>query len=126
MIGSVLVKLTEGTTTNGDFLLPFKTGAFLARTPVLPVILKYPYQRFSPAWDTISGVRICCYDFQTDELCCGKIDGSIEHVWGFTFLCCLRTFCLIIIDFQLVIFHSWCSKCNIEEILVHIDILIFL
>lgn len=47
---------TEGTTTNGDFLLPFKTGAFLAKAPVLPVILRYPYQRFSPAWDSISGV----------------------------------------------------------------------
>lgn len=51
--------LTEGTTTNGDYLLPFKTGAFLAKAPVLPVILRYPYQRFSPAWDSISGVS--CY-----------------------------------------------------------------
>ncbi|KAL7117282.1 hypothetical protein ACP275_03G062300 [Erythranthe tilingii] len=47
----------EGTTTNGDYLLPFKTGAFLAKAPVLPVILRYPYHRFSPAWDSISGVR---------------------------------------------------------------------
>ncbi|KAK9756328.1 hypothetical protein RND81_01G089300 [Saponaria officinalis] len=47
----------EGTTTNGGFLLPFKTGAFIAGAPVLPVILRYPYQRFSPAWDSISGVR---------------------------------------------------------------------
>lgn len=47
---------TEGTTTNGGFLLPFKTGAFLSKAPVLPVILKYPYQRFSPAWESISGV----------------------------------------------------------------------
>ncbi|CAK9142816.1 unnamed protein product, partial [Ilex paraguariensis] len=47
----------KGTTTNGDFLLPFKTGAFLSKAPVLPVILRYPYQRFSPAWDSISGVR---------------------------------------------------------------------
>uniref|UniRef100_A0A1J3DPJ0 Lysophospholipid acyltransferase LPEAT1 n=1 Tax=Noccaea caerulescens TaxID=107243 RepID=A0A1J3DPJ0_NOCCA len=47
----------EGTTTNGDYLLTFKTGAFLAGTPVLPVILKYPCERFSAAWDTISGAR---------------------------------------------------------------------
>ncbi|XP_073150957.1 lysophospholipid acyltransferase LPEAT1-like isoform X2 [Henckelia pumila] len=47
----------EGTTTNGDYLLKFKTGAFLAKTPVLPVILRYPYQRFSAAWDSISGMR---------------------------------------------------------------------
>ncbi|KAK7310447.1 hypothetical protein RJT34_07983 [Clitoria ternatea] len=49
--------VSEGTTTNGDFLLPFKTGGFLATAPVLPVILSYHYQRFSPAWDSISGVR---------------------------------------------------------------------
>ncbi|XP_026456124.1 lysophospholipid acyltransferase LPEAT1-like isoform X1 [Papaver somniferum] len=53
----LMLLFPEGTTTNGDFLLPFKTGAFIAKAPVLPVILRYPYQRFSPAWDTISGVR---------------------------------------------------------------------
>nr|XP_043616305.1 lysophospholipid acyltransferase LPEAT1-like [Erigeron canadensis] len=47
----------EGTTTNGDYILPFKTGAFLSKAPVLPVILRYPYQKFSPAWDTITGTR---------------------------------------------------------------------
>ena len=50
------IEFTEGTTTNGGYVLPFKTGAFLARAPVQPVILKYPFKRFSPAWDTISGV----------------------------------------------------------------------
>nr|XP_043635745.1 lysophospholipid acyltransferase LPEAT1-like isoform X2 [Erigeron canadensis] len=53
----MMMLFPEGTTTNGDYLLPFKTGAFLAKAPVLPVILKYPYERFSPAWDSISGVR---------------------------------------------------------------------
>eukprot|EP00249_Psilotum_nudum_P020448 c27708_g1_i4 orf=721-2085(-) len=53
----VMMLFPEGTTTNGGFLLPFKTGAFLSQTPVQPVILKYPYRRFSPAWDTISGIR---------------------------------------------------------------------
>ncbi|GMN35469.1 hypothetical protein TIFTF001_005300 [Ficus carica] len=53
----MMMLFPEGTTTNGNFLLPFKTGAFLAKAPVLPVILRYPYQRFSPAWDSISGVR---------------------------------------------------------------------
>lgn len=52
-----LLLFPEGTTTNGGYLLPFKTGAFRARTPVQPVILKYPFRRFSPAWDTISGAR---------------------------------------------------------------------
>ncbi|KAK5832504.1 hypothetical protein PVK06_016306 [Gossypium arboreum] len=49
--------VSEGTTTNGDYLISFKTGAFLARAPVVPVILKYPYQRFSPAWESVTGVR---------------------------------------------------------------------
>jgi hypothetical protein len=31
----------QGTTTNGRFLLPFKTGAFLAGVPLQPVIIKY-------------------------------------------------------------------------------------
>ncbi|XP_072982514.1 lysophospholipid acyltransferase LPEAT1-like isoform X2 [Typha latifolia] len=53
----MMMLFPEGTTTNGDYLLPFKTGAFLAKAPVLPVILRYPYKRFSPAWDSISGVR---------------------------------------------------------------------
>ncbi|KAK1436549.1 hypothetical protein QVD17_02330 [Tagetes erecta] len=53
----MMMLFPEGTTTNGDYLLPFKTGAFLAKAPVLPVILKYPYERFSPAWESISGVR---------------------------------------------------------------------
>ncbi|XP_059633145.1 lysophospholipid acyltransferase LPEAT1-like isoform X2 [Cornus florida] len=53
----MMMLFLEGTTTNGDFLLPFKTGAFLSKAPVLPVILRYPYQIFSPAWDSITGVR---------------------------------------------------------------------
>lgn len=53
----LMMLFPEGTTTNGDYLLPFKTGAFLSGTPVQPVLLKYTYRRFSPAWDTISGVR---------------------------------------------------------------------
>ncbi|XP_068639687.1 lysophospholipid acyltransferase LPEAT1-like isoform X1 [Aristolochia californica] len=53
----MMMLFPEGTTTNGEYLLPFKTGAFVSKAPVLPVLLRYPYQRFSPAWDTISGVR---------------------------------------------------------------------
>ncbi|XP_011031537.1 PREDICTED: lysophospholipid acyltransferase LPEAT1 isoform X1 [Populus euphratica] len=59
----MMMLFPEGTTTNGDFLLPFKTGAFLATAPVRPVILRYPYQRFSPAWDSISGVLHVFYLF---------------------------------------------------------------
>ncbi|GBG73651.1 hypothetical protein CBR_g16994 [Chara braunii] len=47
----------EGTTTNGEYLLPFKTGAFLAQSPVLPVLLRYPHRRLSPTWETITATR---------------------------------------------------------------------
>uniref|UniRef100_A0A2N9H4P7 Phospholipid/glycerol acyltransferase domain-containing protein n=1 Tax=Fagus sylvatica TaxID=28930 RepID=A0A2N9H4P7_FAGSY len=57
----MMMLFPEGTTTNGDYLLPFKTGAFLSQVPVLPVILRYPYRRFSPAWDSISGARHVIY-----------------------------------------------------------------
>lgn len=53
----MMLLFPEGTTTNGDYLLPFKTGAFLARAPLQPVILRYPYRRFSPAWDSMDGAR---------------------------------------------------------------------
>ncbi|KAG0517720.1 hypothetical protein BDA96_09G113500 [Sorghum bicolor] len=53
----VMLLFPEGTTTNGDYLLPFKTGAFLAKAPLRPVILRYPYKRFNPAWESMSGAR---------------------------------------------------------------------
>ncbi|GKC59241.1 hypothetical protein Tco_1086839 [Tanacetum coccineum] len=56
-LAPMMMLFTEGTTTNGDYILPFKTGTFLAKAPVLPIILKYPYERFSRAWDSISGAR---------------------------------------------------------------------
>ena len=49
-----LLLFPEGTTTNGDFLLPFKTGAFLTGAPVQPVLLRYRWRRFSMAWETIT------------------------------------------------------------------------
>lgn len=35
----------QGTTTNGRYLLPFKTGAFLAGVPVLPTVIHYHTSR---------------------------------------------------------------------------------
>ena len=48
-----LLLFPEGTTTNGHFLLPFKSGAFLAGQPVQPVILKYSSHGMSPSWESI-------------------------------------------------------------------------
>ena len=36
-----LLLFPEGTTTNGRYLLPFKTGAFLAGQPLQPVVIRY-------------------------------------------------------------------------------------
>ena len=52
-----LLLFPEGTTTNGRYLLPFKSGAFLTGAPVQPVLLRYRWRRFSPAWETISAAR---------------------------------------------------------------------
>eukprot|EP00884_Botryococcus_braunii_P006258 jgi/Botrbrau1/15633/Bobra.4_1s0018.1 len=43
----------EGTTTNGKYFLPFKTGAFLAGAPVQPYLLKYGKGAINPSWETI-------------------------------------------------------------------------
>lgn len=43
----------EGTTTNGDHLLKFRTGAFLAGAPVVPVLIRYAYDWFSPSYESI-------------------------------------------------------------------------
>lgn len=50
-----LVLFPEGTTTNGKYLLTFKTGAFVAGLPVQPVILTYEQRCFSLAYETIRG-----------------------------------------------------------------------
>ncbi|PRW57088.1 beach domain-containing [Chlorella sorokiniana] len=52
-----LLLFPEGTTTNGLFLLPFKTGAFLAGLPLQPVVIRYGEGRFSPAWEMIPAAR---------------------------------------------------------------------
>jgi len=52
-----LVLFPEGTTSNGCYLLPFRTGAFIAGCPVQPVLLSYAYGAFSPAWETITFAR---------------------------------------------------------------------
>lgn len=46
----------EGTTTNGRHLLKFRTGAFVAGTPVAPVLIRYKYEWFSPTYETVRTV----------------------------------------------------------------------
>jgi lysophosphatidylcholine acyltransferase/lyso-PAF acetyltransferase len=47
----------EGTTTNGSYMLPFRTGAFLAGLPLQPVLVRYDTHTVSPAWETIAAAR---------------------------------------------------------------------
>lgn len=64
-----LLLFPEATTTNGQFLLPFKSGAFLAGEPLQPVILQYGARRFSPSWESIIATRhiflLLCNVFHT-------------------------------------------------------------
>jgi lysophosphatidylcholine acyltransferase / lyso-PAF acetyltransferase len=48
----------EGTTTNGNYLLPFRTGAFIAGVPLQPIVLQYHHSgRVSPCWESISAAK---------------------------------------------------------------------
>ncbi len=51
---SALAVFSEGTTSNGEFVLKFHTGAFRVGAPVLPVAFDFSRNRwFSPAFETI-------------------------------------------------------------------------
>jgi len=43
----------EGTTSNGEYMLSFKKGAFATGTPLKMYGIKYTNKRFSPAFDTL-------------------------------------------------------------------------
>ena len=46
----LLALAPEGTTHNGQSVIKFQTGAFALGRPVLPILLRYPYAHFNPAW----------------------------------------------------------------------------
>ena len=43
----------EGGTSNGQYLLSFKRGAFASLKAVKPIVLKYSWGSVSPAWDVM-------------------------------------------------------------------------
>ena len=50
---SNIVIFPEGTTTNGNDLLMFRTGVFNAGLPIRPVIIKCKWKSCNTAWETI-------------------------------------------------------------------------
>ncbi|MES1913073.1 MAG: hypothetical protein MHM6MM_005303 [Cercozoa sp. M6MM] len=49
-----LAVFAEGTTSNGDGFLPFRSGAFVASVPLLPATIEFKWRKFNPCWETIS------------------------------------------------------------------------
>eukprot|EP00177_Eucheuma_denticulatum_P006050 GFKZ01011033.1.p2 GENE.GFKZ01011033.1~~GFKZ01011033.1.p2 ORF type:complete len:358 (+),score=46.59 GFKZ01011033.1:41-1114(+) len=60
----------EGTTTNGEHLLKFRTGAFVAGTPIAVVLIRYNYKYFSPSYESI----------KTDKYLYGMLSQLANHV----------------------------------------------
>jgi len=58
-----IVIFPEGTTTNGSYLLPFRTGAFAAGVPIQPIHLEFPFRRLNPAWESIGFWRHILFFF---------------------------------------------------------------
>ena len=53
--GDMLIKsCTLGTTSNGAYMLKFRTGAFLSGSRVVPIYFRYPFKHFSCAFESIS------------------------------------------------------------------------
>ncbi|KAG9389605.1 Lysophospholipid acyltransferase [Carpediemonas membranifera] len=48
-----LLIFPEGTTTNGNYLIPFKTSAFEPGVAVQPIVIKYRATHFKPYWVTL-------------------------------------------------------------------------
>ena len=51
---TAVVVFPEGTTSSGHQLLLFKRGAFVPGAPVKPAIIRYPYEHFNPAWESMT------------------------------------------------------------------------
>jgi len=67
-----LLVFPEGTTSNGTAVLPFHKGAFLSLSPVQPVVVRFPFRRFSPCWESITVpvflLRLCSQVYNTLEV----------------------------------------------------------
>ncbi|XP_028841285.1 lysophospholipid acyltransferase LPCAT4 [Denticeps clupeoides] len=63
-----MLMFPEGTTTNGQALIKFKPGAFLAGVPVQPVLLRYPNKVDSVRWTWKGTTWLQCLWHTTAQL----------------------------------------------------------
>ena len=70
---SLIIIAPEGTTSNGKCILKFKTGAFVSKNPVLPVILSYPNKHINPTW-SIDGPLFVAWRLATQFVNYARID----------------------------------------------------
>ena len=61
---NMLMIAPEGANSNGHALLKFKTGAFVHKRPILPIIIRYPHKYANPAW-TITDIRLTMWRLLT-------------------------------------------------------------
>ena len=52
--GQKVAMFPEGTTTNNTRIVHFRTGAFVAGVPVIPIVFTYPYTFWDPAFTSCS------------------------------------------------------------------------
>ena len=55
-------------------MVKFQTGAFALGCPVLPILLRYPYKHFNPAWNLADLGKAVQVD---------SIKGRVESTYGF-------------------------------------------
>ena len=65
--GAKVGMFPEGTTSNGTSIVNFRSGAFVAGAPVVPVVFKYPYRFFDPVFSSVS-LKVRRREERSDEL----------------------------------------------------------
>jgi 1-acyl-sn-glycerol-3-phosphate acyltransferase len=105
IIGKSVFIAPEGTISNGEYLLRFKTGAFVTDLQVLPVVIKYPntsaswYTNVNPAftifallcnvWNNveITGLPLCYrYGWETPQDFCERVRKNMSTQSGIPLL----------------------------------------
>lgn len=70
-----LMIFPESTTSNGSHLLRFHTGAFVPGVPVQPVVIRYRFKYFNPAWCGMIG-----HDLQYILMLCSQFFNMMDII----------------------------------------------